>query len=167
MTARRQWDTGLIRPYRPAPADFRETYLRMGWDGITDHYRTNWRCIARWIEECGGEELRLARASITGQQLRPRRRSRARLYVMGLRMRSQVRWPCDAPRFWDCGLIRVEEVEMPMRRSPSRLSIQKAVQILQTAAKEADAEYRAGLAMAAELIGQQGLTAVNAGHGEG
>lgn len=166
--ARRKWDTGLVRPYRPAPADFRETYLRIGWDGIEEHYRTNSRCIARWIEECGGDELRLARARITGQQLRPRRRSkRAKLYVLGLKSRMQASWPCDAPRFWDCGLIRVEEVEMPMRRRPSRVSVAKAVRILEMAAKEADAEYRAGLAKAAELLAQEGLTAVSAGHGEG
>ncbi|MBU2328894.1 MAG: hypothetical protein KJ755_16335, partial [Alphaproteobacteria bacterium] len=34
----------------------------MGWDGITEHYRTNWPCIARWVDECGGDELRRARA---------------------------------------------------------------------------------------------------------
>lgn len=67
----RRWDTGLIRPYRPAPNDFRETYLRMGWDGIEDHYSTNYRCIARWIEECGGDELREARSKVTGKTTRP------------------------------------------------------------------------------------------------
>lgn len=34
----------------------------MGWDGIAEHYATNWRCIARWIDESGGDELRAARA---------------------------------------------------------------------------------------------------------
>lgn len=48
---------GRKRPYRPCPSDFRETYLDMGWEGIEQHYRTNWRCIARWIDECGGESL--------------------------------------------------------------------------------------------------------------
>lgn len=71
----RAHDTGLIRPYRPAPHDFRETYLAIGWDGIEDHYRTNSRCIRRWIEECGGDELRAARAAVTGSTLKPSRRS--------------------------------------------------------------------------------------------
>lgn len=75
---------GLVRPYRPAPRDFRETYIRMGWDGIVDHYRTNWRCIARWIEECGGDELRAARAEVSGLSPRPAQQSgRARRYVLG------------------------------------------------------------------------------------
>lgn len=82
---RRKPDTGLQRPYRPAPADFRETYLRTGWDGIEDHYQTNWRCIRRWIEECGGDELREARARISGGKPRPHLRSPATRYVLGLR----------------------------------------------------------------------------------
>ncbi len=66
---------GITRPYRPCPRDFRETYLRMGWDGIVDHYRTNWRVIRRWIEECGGEELRAARAAVTGSAPKPHLRT--------------------------------------------------------------------------------------------
>ena len=79
---RRTWDTGMVRPYRAAPADFREVYLRLGQDkAIEEHFRTNWRCIIRWIEECGGDELRAARAKITGARLKPHRRSKR--YVMG------------------------------------------------------------------------------------
>lgn len=78
---RRTWDTGMIRPYRPAPADFREVYVRMGWDGIEDHYRANYRCIARWIEECGGDELRAARSAVTGIPMRKHNRSKR--YVLG------------------------------------------------------------------------------------
>ena len=83
---RRQPDTGLIRPTRPCPADFRETYLAMGWDGIEDHYRTNWRVIRRWIVEAGGEELKAARAAViraAGPRLLHPDRQRARRYVMG------------------------------------------------------------------------------------
>ena len=79
---RREPDTGLIKPYRPCPADFRETYLRLGWDGIEDHYRTNWRCIRRWIDESGGDALRAERAALSGGFARPKQRS-ARRYVMG------------------------------------------------------------------------------------
>lgn len=57
----RRHDTGLIRPYRPVPADFFEVYVRMGWDGLDEHYRTNWRCIRRWITLVGRDKLRKAR----------------------------------------------------------------------------------------------------------
>jgi len=78
-----RWDAGRIRPYRPCPSDFRERFLEMGWDGIVDHYRTNWRCIRRWIDECGGEELREQRRHISGGIARPELRSKAARYVMG------------------------------------------------------------------------------------
>lgn len=78
----RVWDTGMVRPYRPAPSDFRETYLRLGQDkAIEEHYRTNWRCIIRWIDECGGDDLRAERAAVTGRPSRPERRSKR--YVLG------------------------------------------------------------------------------------
>lgn len=47
----------------------------MGWDGIEDHYHANWRCILRWINECGGEELREARRQVSGGTARPKLRS--------------------------------------------------------------------------------------------
>lgn len=72
----RKWDTGRVRPYRPPPTDFREVYIEMGWHAAQDHFRTNYRCIARWIEECGGEELREARAKACGGFTRPHQRSR-------------------------------------------------------------------------------------------
>jgi hypothetical protein len=65
--ARRRQPDGFVRPYRPCPRDFRETFLVLGWDrAIEEHYRTNWRCIRRWIEECGGIELRMARFALAG-----------------------------------------------------------------------------------------------------
>lgn len=87
----RPHDTGLIRPYRPCPPDFRERFLEMGWDGIDEHYRTNWRVIRRWVEECGGDELRAERRGISGGTERPALRSRAGRYVLGLRMKAKVR----------------------------------------------------------------------------
>ncbi|MBU7587910.1 MAG: hypothetical protein KAF42_01715 [Sphingopyxis terrae] len=51
------------RPYRTCPRDFRETYIRLGWETIAEHYRTNWRVIARWIDETGRQELRAARSA--------------------------------------------------------------------------------------------------------
>ena len=59
---RRKWDTGRERPYRACPPDFRETYIRLGWETIVEHYSANWRIIARWIDETGREELTAARA---------------------------------------------------------------------------------------------------------
>lgn len=60
---------GTIRPYRPKPRDFRESYLRLGWDGIVAHYRTNWRVIARWIDEEGRDQLRADRRAAVQRRL--------------------------------------------------------------------------------------------------
>lgn len=96
---KRKPDTGLIRPYRPCPPDFRETYIRMGWDGLDGHYRTNWRVIRRWIilqiaedEAAGRIHLKAARTNwlaengvnVRRRELRGSRRSD---FVMGHRMR--------------------------------------------------------------------------------
>lgn len=74
---------GVTRPYRPCPRDFREIYLQMGWDGIEDHYRTNWRVIRRWIEESGGDDLRAERRQITGAALFPHRRTGTQVAATG------------------------------------------------------------------------------------
>jgi hypothetical protein len=86
-------DTGLIKPTRPCPHDFRETYICMGWDGITDHYNTNWRCIRRWIIECGGEALKRDRAAYVkahGAKSLHGKASRRR-YVMGQTLKGGVK----------------------------------------------------------------------------
>jgi hypothetical protein len=84
-TSPRTWDTGMVRPFRPVPRNFREVYLRNGWIGlegsIEEIFGANYRCIARWIEECGGDELRAARSAITGTAPRPSKRSKR--YVLG------------------------------------------------------------------------------------
>ena len=49
---------------RPCPPDFREVYLDIGWDGIEEYFGTSSRVIARWVDECGGDELRRARAEV-------------------------------------------------------------------------------------------------------
>lgn len=54
---------GRERPLRPCPPDFAERYVEMGWDGIQEHYRAGWPVIARWVDECGGDALRDARAA--------------------------------------------------------------------------------------------------------
>lgn len=84
---------GCTRPYRPCPADFREVFLQLGQSKeIEEHYRTNWRVIRRWIEECGGEELRAARREVSGGTPRPALRSenRARRYVLGRTLRAKI-----------------------------------------------------------------------------
>jgi hypothetical protein len=69
---RRRWDTGTIKPMRPLPSDFRAVFLRLGQTKeIEEHYRTNWRVIRRWIDEAGGDELRAARARVSGGFVRP------------------------------------------------------------------------------------------------
>ena len=86
----RRSDTGLVRPYRPPPRDFRDSYLRLGQTKeLREYHRTNDRCIIRWIEECGGDELRAARRAITGSIAKPMLRStRARDYVQQRRARG-------------------------------------------------------------------------------
>ena len=54
---------GRIKPYHPCPPDFRDRYIELGWEDIAEHYATNWRVIARWIDETGREDLRAARAA--------------------------------------------------------------------------------------------------------
>lgn len=82
MTAtKRKPDTGLVRPYRKKPDNFREVYIRMGWDGIEEELNANWRCIRRWIDEEGREELAAARAAHVAEK-----RQRARRYVLGRTM---------------------------------------------------------------------------------
>lgn len=98
-TRKRVPDTGLIRPYRPRPADFRDTYIRMGWEGIDEHYQTNWRVIRRWILEQIADDLAAGRIHLKaartnwlaqhGEQVRHRelRGSRRSDYVSGRKMR--------------------------------------------------------------------------------
>jgi hypothetical protein len=106
MMATRKPDPGLVKPYRPVPDDFRDVFLRLGQSKeIEEHYRTNWRVIRRFIEEAGGDELRAARAAITGSALKPAKRSGvARRYVLGLRLRKT-----EKPTFFDAELM--EEVK--------------------------------------------------------
>lgn len=153
----RKWDTGLQKPYRELPSDFRAVFLELGQDrAIEEHYRTNWRVIRRWIEEAGGDELRAARSAITGSALKPAKRSgMARRYVLGRTLRRiEPRWPCRSPRFWDVGLVPPVEGSAPDRPQQRRLSAIAAVRIIESGAKtiEASAEFLAGMAKAAELI---------------
>jgi hypothetical protein len=73
---------GMTKPYRPKPGDFRVIYIRMGWDGIEEHYGTNWRVIRRWIEMEGRDGLIAARAAYV-EAKREESRQRRKRYVLG------------------------------------------------------------------------------------
>ncbi len=76
---------GTRRPYRAFPHDFRELRLRFGSDPeIEEHYGAHSRCISRWIDEAGGDELRAARSAITGMLQRPAYRSRLPTYAQAV-----------------------------------------------------------------------------------
>ncbi|RVT93712.1 hypothetical protein [Sphingomonas crocodyli] len=87
---RRKPDTGLIRPYRPRPPNFRAVFIRNGWAGpdgaIEEIFNTNWRCIRRWIDEEGRESLIRERAAHVRQNRIGSRRSD---YVMGRKLRAR------------------------------------------------------------------------------
>jgi hypothetical protein len=86
----RAHDTGMTRPYRPCPPDFREVFIELGQSReIEEHYHTNWRVIVRWIGDAGGEDLRAARREVTGASARPNLRSKR--YVLGLTLSGQPR----------------------------------------------------------------------------
>lgn len=99
----RMHDTGRIKPSRPCPHDFRETYVRLGWGEIMEHYRANWRCISRWIDECGRAELKRERSEYvqrhgrqslhvdTVDQCKADRQSRRRRYVLGQTLTPKVK----------------------------------------------------------------------------
>jgi len=58
---------GRLRPYRPCPRDFRETYIRIGWQEICAHYHAHWTTVARWIDETGRSQLRADRAAYVSE----------------------------------------------------------------------------------------------------
>lgn len=61
----------MTKPYRVPPADFVQSFILMGWSEIADHYRTNYRCVARWIRQAGDETLRWERCFVTGSRTKP------------------------------------------------------------------------------------------------
>lgn len=94
---------GTRRPYRAAPADFAETFARLGWGtAITEHYGCNDRSIRRWIDDCGGDELRAKRSAVSGQRYFSRR----------------SRFPTYAEAV--AAILRGEEVPALPRRVPHR-----------------------------------------------
>jgi len=49
--------------YRPMPKDFVDVYVRLGINGAKAHFRAHFRSVDRWIEQCGGDELRRQRCA--------------------------------------------------------------------------------------------------------
>ena len=47
-------------PLREKPADFREQFIRLGWDTV-DHYSTSWKVVARWLDEGGRDAIKADR----------------------------------------------------------------------------------------------------------
>lgn len=46
---------------RPRPADFRTSYVALGWTGCIAHYGTSYGVMRRWVNEEGADELAAAR----------------------------------------------------------------------------------------------------------
>jgi hypothetical protein len=50
---------------KPCPVDFRDRFLELGnCFALQRHYGVSFYCIQRWIDECGGDELRAARRAV-------------------------------------------------------------------------------------------------------
>lgn len=61
--------------YRPVPRDFPAEFVRVGWGGIEKHFHAHAKTIARWMEVCGRDGLRQARADYVrknGYKRRPK-----------------------------------------------------------------------------------------------
>ncbi|GGC23067.1 hypothetical protein GCM10011371_08470 [Novosphingobium marinum] len=70
---------------RPPPEGFREAYLEEGWDCHPD-FQCGWKTFARWIDQCGGDELRAARAEVV------RTRGRRLRGCVGTDQKTDSRW---------------------------------------------------------------------------
>lgn len=55
---------------KPMPADFREVFTRLGWNGTREHYRCGAKALDRWIAEAG--MMRAHRAAAMKPKPQPR-----------------------------------------------------------------------------------------------
>lgn len=53
---------GTTALYRPVPNDFDETFIRLGWSSICEHYCAGWATVVKWMALRGRDRLRAARA---------------------------------------------------------------------------------------------------------
>lgn len=83
----RDYRAGTRRPYRPAPPDFADVFVHQhGWGrAIEDHFHVSTRTVHRWIDECGGEELRRRRREVTGRPPRHYLRTRLPTFATAIR----------------------------------------------------------------------------------
>ncbi|MGW8135563.1 hypothetical protein ACWGNZ_07980 [Sphingomonas zeae] len=54
-------------PLRARPTDFRDQFIRLGWD-VVDHYATSWKVVSRWVDEEGREDLQADRKAYRQMQ---------------------------------------------------------------------------------------------------
>lgn len=54
-------------PLRARPTDFRDQFIRLGWD-VVDHYATSWKVVSRWVDEEGREGLQADRKAYRQMQ---------------------------------------------------------------------------------------------------
>lgn len=54
--------------FRPCPAGFADTFIKVGWAGIEAEVHAHARSIRRWIALCGGDALTTARAKYVREQ---------------------------------------------------------------------------------------------------
>lgn len=164
---------GQTALYRPVPGDFDETFIRIGWSDIEDHYRAHAITIRKWIDRRnfvrrseGLPSLEQARSmwvQFNGAAQAPKRiaegkaRKSASRYVAG-RTNRVLRWPKRQPAFWDFGLlpgIAVAPLEKPRR---AFITTDRAAAVIEQEAKiiTASQDFLAGMARAAEVVREQG-----------
>ena len=73
----------LGRPHRGIPDNFAERWVRVGWFGAPDEFGAHTRSIGRWLDECGRDEMILARKRYLDAQRTIAGRARRKRYVMG------------------------------------------------------------------------------------
>jgi hypothetical protein len=154
------------------PNDFDEVFIRVGWSGIEDETAAHAKTIRKWIDlrnrdrlsvgmltlqEARAEWVRFNGPAITATRIAERApRSNAASYVLGRRRRPS--WPCQAPRFWDFGLLP-GVARQPVPEKPKRvmMSPARAAAIVEAAAREmqGSSEFMAGMIKAADLLRAQ------------
>ncbi len=66
-TAKMPKDGKAGAPLRARPTDFRDQFIRLGWD-VVDHYATSWKVVSRWVDEEGREDLQADRKAYRQMQ---------------------------------------------------------------------------------------------------
>ena len=56
---------------RPMPIHFRRAFIILGWRECEWYFSANWRCTARWLNECGKADTLRERAAMRRDPQRP------------------------------------------------------------------------------------------------